>query len=362
MLHLAKRVISAIFLLVTAYVTQVLATEVDNLNVNLEAPGIAEVDITLSGVADLGVGVIDIETLEDGIYTVNLVITDTEGSASQTVSIPFSFNTNMQFGLDANITAFEVFIDTDPGEGNAISLFASSPNNPKIAVVNDPISTSGLSEGLHSLYLRVQDSSGLWSPVITLPFLLGGNLSLSDETNIITNGRYQLNGQSFMDDIADDGAYDSVVESITEVESVSYEYHVVEYEFTDSFGNVGSSAFSESRLPTHISYDTDRDGLLDSWELEHFGHLGYDGLDNPDDDNQNNFQEFYESTSPGEYEGGGFPQISGRISSVGETVQGVSICITNALLNRCHVVSDHDGTYNINPSMPLPKGEYVVFV
>jgi len=44
--------------------------------------------------------------------------------------------------------------------------------------------------------------------------------------------------------------------------------------------------------------DSDGDGLLDAWEMAHFGHLGFSGSDNPDGDGVANAEEFARGTVP----------------------------------------------------------------
>lgn len=44
--------------------------------------------------------------------------------------------------------------------------------------------------------------------------------------------------------------------------------------------------------------DSDRDGLPDWWELEHFGDLVYDGDDDPDLDEFTNLEEYEAGTNP----------------------------------------------------------------
>lgn len=73
-----------------------------------------------------------------------------------------------------NLTEAEYFVDSDPGIGNGTSLsFAVSDT------VNSTFSlnSSGLSQGLHVLYLRVKDDSGRWSVPSTRYFYLADTLA-----------------------------------------------------------------------------------------------------------------------------------------------------------------------------------------
>lgn len=62
-------------------------------------------------------------------------------------------------GLNAQINAAEYFFDTDPGFGNgiALSLTGESVNQDFV------LPTTGLTEGVHKLHLRVKRDDGTWS-------------------------------------------------------------------------------------------------------------------------------------------------------------------------------------------------------
>jgi hypothetical protein len=60
----------------------------------------------------------------------------------------------------SNITTAEYFIDTDPGVGNGTNLAMTSGQ-----AIDETFSipTSGLTNGLHAVHIRVQDADGTWS-------------------------------------------------------------------------------------------------------------------------------------------------------------------------------------------------------
>lgn len=60
-----------------------------------------------------------------------------------------------------NITAAEYFIDTDPGFGNAIPISIAPGLN--LSNITKSITTTGLSNGVHRIYLRSKDANGEWS-------------------------------------------------------------------------------------------------------------------------------------------------------------------------------------------------------
>lgn len=62
--------------------------------------------------------------------------------------------------LPSAINRIEYFWDADPGYGNGIALPFSGGDE---ATVNTSISASGLTGGMHMLYVRARDDSGKWS-------------------------------------------------------------------------------------------------------------------------------------------------------------------------------------------------------
>ncbi|MEM6517623.1 MAG: hypothetical protein AAF688_15685, partial [Bacteroidota bacterium] len=70
----------------------------------------------------------------------------------------FSFVLSFGF-VFAQITAAEYFFDTDPGVGNGSSLSVSGNTIDQ----DFSIPTTGLSEGIHKLYIRLINDNGQWS-------------------------------------------------------------------------------------------------------------------------------------------------------------------------------------------------------
>lgn len=60
-----------------------------------------------------------------------------------------------------SITSTEYFFNTDPGVGSGIALAVNTNSGQLIQSYS--ISTSGLSEGFHSLYIRTKNDDGNWS-------------------------------------------------------------------------------------------------------------------------------------------------------------------------------------------------------
>jgi gliding motility-associated-like protein len=65
------------------------------------------------------------------------------------------------FGYSQNITKFEYFIDTDPGVGLGTQVNVTPATS--ITDFNIPVSTSALTPGFHTLYIRSQNELGNWT-------------------------------------------------------------------------------------------------------------------------------------------------------------------------------------------------------
>jgi hypothetical protein len=65
------------------------------------------------------------------------------------------------FCFGQTITAAEYFFNTDPGIGNGTSLTVNANTGTLAQTFN--ISTTGLDEGFHSLYIRTKNSNDVWS-------------------------------------------------------------------------------------------------------------------------------------------------------------------------------------------------------
>ncbi len=96
--------------------------------------------------------------LPEGIHQLNIRIKKSNGSWS--LYDRKIFYINPYYSNTSQITAAEYFFDTDPGVGNATTL---SINNTNIFDQNFSIPTTGLSEGIHQLNIRVKKTNGNWS-------------------------------------------------------------------------------------------------------------------------------------------------------------------------------------------------------
>ena len=106
-----------------------------------------------------------------------------------------SANAQVSFTIPANpaagnITKIEYFIDSDPGFGNSNNSITFTPS-PDITVTNTPILLSGLSNGVHRLYMRSQNAVGRWSHtnittffIVNLSTVFPANSALSNISKI----------------------------------------------------------------------------------------------------------------------------------------------------------------------------------
>jgi hypothetical protein len=119
------------------------------------------------------------------------------------------------------------------------------------------------------------------------------------------------------------------------------------------------------------SYDTDFDGLLDDWEITHFGDLSANSTDNADNDRDTNEQEQTAGTDPNDPADflhitsinivGGMPRIEW------EGVQGPSYSIyyrndlssgTWLLLEDSITTETPDTLTKDDPEVPLPSKRF----
>ena len=138
------------------------------------------------------------------------------------------------FGQDANITAMEYYIDTDPGIGNGTSIAFTAGQSVSFTV---SIATTSLSLGMHILVIRAQDDNGAWSINESRAFYVSAT-TVGAVANI-TSLEY------FFD--SDPGVGNATVVSVTAATSVNIfqsinvsalatGFHVIHYRGKDSDG------------------------------------------------------------------------------------------------------------------------------
>ncbi len=84
-----------------------------------------------------------------------------------------------------NVVAAEYFIDTDPGygRGNAITITPGL----QVADINVAANTSGLSQGVHRVYIRTKSSEGRWSVVSFRDFEVNNDHAYPQALPAVTN-------------------------------------------------------------------------------------------------------------------------------------------------------------------------------
>jgi hypothetical protein len=111
--------------------------------------------------------------LTNGVHRLYLRTRNNEGNWAITNTKDFLYDADPAYtatpAAPQNITAAEYFIDTDPGfgSGTAITITAG------VDVVNAPatINTTGLTNGVHRLYIRTRNNEGMWAITNTKDFL-----------------------------------------------------------------------------------------------------------------------------------------------------------------------------------------------
>jgi len=98
-------------------------------------------------------------------------------------TIAFIICFHLLYLVNAQITGAEYFFDTDPGVGNGTSISVSG------TIIDEDLNipTTGLSEGIHKLYLRTENSDGSWSLHDQHVFYINPN---QNNTASINNAEY----------------------------------------------------------------------------------------------------------------------------------------------------------------------------
>lgn len=119
-------------------------------------------------------------TLSVGFHTLYIRVQDFGGEWSLQESRSFYVNPS-NLTVQANVSTVEYFIDTDPGYGNGTSLGSFSTTDVTIDVT---IPTSSLSAGFHILYIRAQDSDGIWGNLEYRSFYVNQS-GLTTQANVV---------------------------------------------------------------------------------------------------------------------------------------------------------------------------------
>lgn len=117
--------------------------------------------------------------LSEGLHLLHIRTQDTNGIWSLYFRRYFFINSTMAYEEPAQYTIAnaEYFFDSDPGVGNGIDIPITNGNTIN---ENFSISTTGLTQGLHVLHIRVEDSNGTWSLFDRKYFYVNSNNSYVD--------------------------------------------------------------------------------------------------------------------------------------------------------------------------------------
>jgi len=137
-------------------------------------PGLGNgTDIPVTPATDISglVFAANVAPLTGGVHTLYVRTRDANGqwsitNASQFVKYQHPFGNLYTAG---DISKAEYFFDADPGFGNGTDIPVTPAGDIQGLVVNLPL--SGLSSGIHSLYIRTRDGSGRWSMTNTANFV-----------------------------------------------------------------------------------------------------------------------------------------------------------------------------------------------
>lgn len=103
--------------------------------------------------------------LSNGVHRLYIRTRAADGQWSITLQSDFLYDFNPVYPGAApallNITAAEYYIDTDPGFGNGTAITITPGTN--LSNVATSVNTTGLSNGIHRVYIRVKNSTGHWS-------------------------------------------------------------------------------------------------------------------------------------------------------------------------------------------------------
>jgi pimeloyl-ACP methyl ester carboxylesterase len=92
-----------------------------------------------------------------------------------------------------NITAAEYYFDADPGVGLGNSL-SGEWGNPTVLASALNVSTTGLSNGYHSIFVRFCDSNGIWGLSLPYEITIGNQLLWLEDFTSYDPDRYYVNG------------------------------------------------------------------------------------------------------------------------------------------------------------------------
>ncbi|MBX2896894.1 MAG: T9SS type A sorting domain-containing protein [Cyclobacteriaceae bacterium] len=107
---------------------------------------------------------VPLTSVSNGFHTLYVRVKNANNKWSIVQNRPF-----VKLALPANIGRVEYFIDTDPGYGNGVSVPFTPGASLTDLTFNVPLTS--VSDGLHTLYVRVRDANNKWSIVQNRTFV-----------------------------------------------------------------------------------------------------------------------------------------------------------------------------------------------
>ncbi len=129
------------------------------------------VDIPITASADISNLLInaDVTALSQGFHTLYVRVRDAAGKWSVVNNYPFAKHLAVPGAATIfNINKAEYYFDTDPGYENGVDIPLTASTNISNLLVNTDV--TALSQGFHTMYVRVRDAAGKWSVVNNYPF------------------------------------------------------------------------------------------------------------------------------------------------------------------------------------------------
>lgn len=107
---------------------------------------------------------IPLTSYSNGLHTLYVRIKDINNKWSTVQSSQF-----VKLSVASTVSRIEYFIDSDPGYGNGTAVSFTPGTSVDNLMFNIPLTT--VSEGLHTLYIRVKDSNNKWSVIQSTIFV-----------------------------------------------------------------------------------------------------------------------------------------------------------------------------------------------
>ena len=201
---------------------------------------------------------IDTSALTVGLHKIFVRFIDEDSRWSNPRGLTFRVTGSL------HIEDAEYFIDVDPGEGYGIEVDPEDGffDEPEENLLLEDIETSGLTFGIHTLFLRVMDSDGLWSQPRQYTFGVS-------RSTVLANCEY------FIDDDPDpgngtdlwplDGSFDENEEDVwksVDTTGLTCEAHEICVRCQDNYERWGDVTCEDFHILSTDPADLDCDGIL----------------------------------------------------------------------------------------------------